>query len=136
MTLADHADVLRIWRSAKGICVVPEDSREGIATYLSRNRGLCFVATVEGRIVGAVICGHDGRRGFLRHLAVTAAFRKQGIGRALAEKCRQALSRQGIRKCNLYVMRDNPSAMRFWEGLGYKALDDDYVTLQAGTKGD
>jgi ribosomal protein S18 acetylase RimI-like enzyme len=135
MTIADHGDVHRLWRNTAGICVVAEDSRERIALYLSRNRGLCFVATVEGRIVGTILCGHDGRRGVLRHLAVRPAFRNRGIGRALSERCRRALCRQGIRKCNLYVMKDNPAGMRFWERLGYRLLDDDYRTLQSATSG-
>jgi N-acetylglutamate synthase len=133
MTIADHGDVLRIWKSSDGICVVAEDSLKGIALYLARNRGLCFVATVTGEVVGTVLCGHDGRRGILRHLAVKPAFRRCGIGRALAKRCLRELAAQGVRKCNLYVMRDNPSGMRFWEGLGYRLLDDDYGTLQAPT---
>jgi ribosomal protein S18 acetylase RimI-like enzyme len=133
MTIADHGEVHRIWRSAKGICVVEEDAREGISLYLSRNRGLCFVATVGGRIVGTVLCGHDGRRAILRHLAVRPGYRRRGIGRELVERCRRALRRRGIRKCNIYVMKDNPGGLRFWVGLGYRVLDDDYLTLQAST---
>jgi ribosomal protein S18 acetylase RimI-like enzyme len=135
MRMADHPQVHRIWRSSDGVCVVAEDSRGDIALYLSRNRGLCFVATVDGQIVGTVLCGHDGRRGILRHLAVKRAFRNRGIGRALAETCLRALAVRGIRKCNLYVMKDNPSGMRFWSHLGYRLLDEDYRTLQAATGG-
>jgi ribosomal protein S18 acetylase RimI-like enzyme len=134
MTIGDHRHAHRIWKNARGICVVAEDSRGGIALYLSRNRGLCFVATVDREVVGTVLCGHDGRRGILRHLAVKPAFRNRGIGSALAARCLAVLSRQGIRKCNLYVMRDNPSGMRFWERMGYRLLDNDYGTLQAPTK--
>jgi ribosomal protein S18 acetylase RimI-like enzyme len=133
MTIADHGDVHRIWRNSDGIVVMAEDSREGIAVYLSRNRGLCFVATVDGKIVGTILCGHDGRRGILRHLAVMPAFRKRGIGQALAGRCLKALSDEGIRKCNLYVMKDNRPGLRFWKNLGYRLLDDDYCTLQAAT---
>ena len=133
MTLADHRRAYKIWKKSKGICVVAEDSRGGIALYLSRNRGLCFVATIDGRVVGTVLCGHDGRRGILRHLAIVPAFRNRGTGSALAARCLVALSKQGIRKCNLYVMRDNPSGMQFWERMGYRMLDDDYGTLQAPT---
>jgi N-acetylglutamate synthase len=133
MRLADHGDVHRIWRNAEGICVVEDDSRRGIKLYLSRNRGLCFVATVGARIVGTVLCGHDGRRGILRHLAVVPEFRNIGIGRALAERCLGALARQGVRKCNIFVMDDNPSGMRFWRHLGYRLLADEYRTLQIGT---
>jgi ribosomal protein S18 acetylase RimI-like enzyme len=134
MTIGDHGDAHRIWKNTEGIVVVAEDSRGGIALYLARNRGLCFVATVGGEVVGTVLCGHDGRRGILRHLAVKPAFRGCGIGSALAARCLAALASHGIRKCNLYVMRDNRSGMRFWERKGYKLLDDDYGTLQAPTK--
>jgi ribosomal protein S18 acetylase RimI-like enzyme len=133
MTIADHGAAHRIWRLSEGICLVREDSRKGIALYLSRNPGLCFVAVVDARIVGTVLCGHDGRRGILRHLAVAPAFRNRGIGRELARRCLRALAGQGIRKCNLYVMKDNPSGMRFWGRLGFGILDDDYSTLQAST---
>jgi ribosomal protein S18 acetylase RimI-like enzyme len=133
MTIADHGDVHQIWRKSDGIVVMEEDSAEGIALYLARNRGLCFVASVDGKIVGTVLCGHDGRRGILRHLAVLPAFRNRGIGKALAGRCLKALSAEGVMKCNLYVMKDNRSGMRFWERLGYRLLDDDYCTLQAPT---
>ncbi len=133
MTIADHGNVHRIWRNSEGIILVAKDSRKGIDLYLSRNRGLCFVATIAGEIVGTVLCGHDGRRGILRHLAVKPAFRNRGIGRDLAKRCLRALSAKGIRKCNLYVMKDNPSGTRFWEHQGYKVLAEDYRTLQAAT---
>jgi ribosomal protein S18 acetylase RimI-like enzyme len=133
MKLDDHGDVHRIWRNAEGICVVSDDSRAGIRLYLARNRGLCFVAAADSRIVGTVLCGHDGRRGILRHLAVIPAYRGRGIGRALVDRCLRALARQGIRKCNIFVMDDNPSGMRFWRRLGYRLLADDYRTLQIGT---
>jgi N-acetylglutamate synthase len=135
MTLADHGDVHLIWRNADGICVVEEDSRKGIRLYLARNRGLCFVATAGARIVGTVLCGHDGRRAILRHLAVIPEFRGHGIGRALVARCLRALARGGISKCNIFVMDANTSGMRFWKHLGYRLLADEYRTLQIGTSG-
>jgi ribosomal protein S18 acetylase RimI-like enzyme len=134
MTLADHGAVLRIWRKAKGICVVAEDSRAGVRLYLARNRGLCFVATSGDRIVGTVLCGHDGRRGILRHLAVIPEFRNRGIGRALTARCLRALARQGVGKCNIFVMDGNLEGMRFWRRLGYRLLANEYRTLQVGTR--
>lgn len=134
MTLADHGAVHRIWRRAQGICVVDDDSRSGIRLYLSRNPGLCFVATVDARIVGTVLCGHDGRRAILRHLAVVPEFRKQGIGSALVDRCLRALARQRIMKCNIFVMDGNIPGMRFWRRLGYRLLADEYRTLQIGTR--
>jgi ribosomal protein S18 acetylase RimI-like enzyme len=133
MTVADHGAMHRIWRNSDGIILVAEDSRRGIDLYLARNRGLCFVAAVADEIVGTVLCGHDGRRGILRHLAVKPRFRNRGIGSELARACMSALSSSGIRKCNLYVMKDNPQGMRFWKRLGYKVLAEDYSTLQAAT---
>ncbi len=134
MTLADHGAARRIWKNAQGICIVPEDSRGGIRLYLARNRGLCFVATSDGRIVGTVLCGHDGRRGILRHLAVIPQFKGAGIGRALAERCLRALARQGVRKCNVFVMDDNSEGLRFWKHLGYRLLANEWRTLQKGTR--
>jgi ribosomal protein S18 acetylase RimI-like enzyme len=133
MTIADHGAVHRLWRTSDGIVLVADDSRRGIGLYLARNRGLCFVATVDDEIVGTVLCGHDGRRGILRHLAVKPAFRNLGIGRDLAKRCLSALASSGIRKCNLYVMKDNSQGMRFWKRLGYRVLAEDYRTLQAST---
>ena len=118
MTLADYAAVHRLWRLTKGMALGPDDSRAGIRLYLARNPGLCFVAVAEGKIVGAVICGHDGRRGILRHLAVTPKFRRQGIGRALVGKCLSGLEKQGIRKCNIFVMDYNQAGLRWWKNLG------------------
>jgi N-acetylglutamate synthase len=138
LTLADHDEVYRLWTQCEGICVSDDDARDRIELYLERNPGLCWVATVEvplsgktvAAIVGTVLCGHDGRRGILRHLAVAPAFRRGGLGRSLVEKCLAALAAQGIRKCNIYVQDDNLAGRKFWEHLGYRALTDDYRTLQ------
>ena len=118
MKLADYAAVYRLWRATKGMALVEDDSRAGIKLYLARNPGLCFVATVNAKIVGTVICGHDGRRGILRHLAVRPKFRKRGIGRTLVQKCLDGLATQGIRKCNIFVMDYNKAGLRWWKNLG------------------
>jgi N-acetylglutamate synthase len=110
-----------------------DDNREGIALYLRRNRGLCFIATSENQLIGTVLCGHDGRRGILRHLAVRKEFRKQGIARRLVQKSLTGLAGQGIQKCNLYVMDYNVTGLRFWKHIGFHLIADDYRTLQIGT---
>jgi ribosomal protein S18 acetylase RimI-like enzyme len=130
MVLADYDPVYRIWAEAEGMCLGEDDSRGRIRLYLGRNPGLCFVATSGKGIVGTVLCGHDGRRGILRHLAVVPGFRKQGVGRALTARCLAALSRSGIRRCNLYVEDNNPAGIRFWEHLGFRQIKDDYRTFQ------
>jgi ribosomal protein S18 acetylase RimI-like enzyme len=130
MTLADYAAVYRLWEQAEGLSLVEDDEREGIKLYLARNRDLCFVAVAEEKIIGTVLCGHDGRRGVLRHLAVQPEFRKRGIGKALVQKCLAALAKEGIRKCNLYVMDYNVAGMRFWKHIGYRLFKYDFRTLQ------
>jgi len=134
MTLADYDEVFRLWSEAPGIFLGDDDTRDRIELYLKRNKGLCFVAEAEGRVVGTVLCGHEGRRGILRHLTTERALRGNGIGRALTQQCLAALAEQGIRKCNLYVMDANPEEMGFWKHVGFHQLDDDYRTLQHPTQ--
>ena len=134
MTIADYDAVHALWSETEGMSLGDDDTRERIALYLARNPDLCFVATVTGRIVGTVLCGHEGRRGILRHLAVKRAFRRQGIARDLVNQCLADLARQGIRKCNIFVLDENPDGLRFWEHMGWYRLKDDYRTLQKQTE--
>jgi len=78
MRIDDYEDVYRLWEQTEGLTLEESDSREDIEIYLRRNQGLCFVACSDDRIVGTVLCGHEGRRGILRHLAVKRKFRDQG----------------------------------------------------------
>lgn len=133
MTPADYDEVYQLWSGSPGITLEDDDTRERIELYLKRNQGLCFVAIADGHIVGTVLCGHEGRRGILRHLATKPAFRGAGIGRALTQRCLVALSGQGIRKCNIFVMDDNPDGLGFWKHNGFRQLADDYRTLQHPT---
>jgi ribosomal protein S18 acetylase RimI-like enzyme len=134
MTLDDYSDVCRLWEQTEGMSLEEDDSREAIAIYLRRNQGLCFVACVDGKIVGTVLCGHEGRRGILRHLAVTSDFRKKGVARALVNKCLAALAEQGVRKCNIFVLDENVEGLRFWDRMGWYRLPDNYRTLQILTE--
>jgi len=121
MTINDYDDVLALWQQCEGIWLHPHagDGREGIARYLERNPGLSLTARVDGALAGAVLCGHDGRRGGLHHLAVATAYRGQGIGRALVERCLTALVAQGIARCNILVVAENKSGLQFWRRLGW-----------------
>jgi ribosomal protein S18 acetylase RimI-like enzyme len=76
------------------------------------------------------LCGHEGRRGILRHLAVRPDYRNRGVGRALVNACLAAMHAEGIAACNVFVMDDNPAGMRFWEHIGFYRLHDNYRTLQ------
>ena len=125
MTADDYDEVAALWQSTEGIGLDEHvDTREGIAAYLARHPGLSFVALQEGRIVGAALCGHDGRRGYLHHLAVVPTCRRQGIGRALVEACLFALASAGIPKCNIFLLADNELGKAFWKHNGWNERDD------------
>lgn len=119
MTMDDYDGVLAIWRAAEGVGVSDADSRENIARYLQRNPGMSFVARCGTAIAGAVLCGHDGRRGFLHHLAVAPEYRRQGIGTALVEASCRALRGAGLTKCHLFVFAANADGRAFWAGASW-----------------
>lgn len=118
-TMEDYVQVMALWTMCDGIGISRADSMEGIQAFLERNPGLSFVATDGDRIVGAVLCGHDGRRGYLHHLAVHEKWRRQGIGRRLVEECLAGLAREGIQKCHALVRRENQDGMEFWKSEGW-----------------
>src|SRR4051812_31651075 len=119
MELADYPAVLALWQATEGLTLRDaDDSEEAIARYLKRNPGLSFVAEDEAGLIGAVLCGHDGRRGLLHHLAVAASHRGQGIGGALVERCLEGLRAEGISKCHLFVKAENLNGLSFWRHLG------------------
>ena len=96
MAIADYAEVNALWRATEGLGLSESDEREPIAANLDRNPGMSFVAVNGDCIVGAVLGGHDGRRGYLHHLAVTPGWRRRGIGRALVETSLAQLKAAGI----------------------------------------
>jgi N-acetylglutamate synthase len=123
MDLGHYGQAHELWRRTEGISLTETDSREGIDRYLRRNPGMCFVALEEGRLVGTILGGHDGRRGYVTHLAVDAACRGKGIGSALVERCVEALKAEGMPAANLFVLADNVAGRRFWEAHGWQWPD-------------
>jgi ribosomal protein S18 acetylase RimI-like enzyme len=119
MTIADYEEVRSLWSESEGLDLSDADSRSSIERFLERNPGLSFVVREDGQLVGAVLCGHDGRRGYIDNLAVRASHRRQGIGRMLASRCVYQLIRIGISKWNLFVREDNQAAISFWRQLGW-----------------
>jgi ribosomal protein S18 acetylase RimI-like enzyme len=119
MTLADFEPVLRLWQETEGVGLNESDKRDAVAHFLDRNPGLSRVALDGTKIVGTLMCGHDGRRGYLHHLAVVKTHRKQGLGKALVEACLADLAQQGIAKCNICLFAVNAEGQAFWEHNGW-----------------
>lgn len=124
MISADYDAVLKLMHNTPGISLRDADSREATERYLARNPEMSFVAEVQGRLIACVMCGHDGRRGYLQHLLVLPDYRRQGIAQALVERCLVALEQRGIHKCHLDVFKINTSAARYWQGQGWKLRTD------------
>lgn len=118
-TIQDHSAATELWKNSEGVSLSAADSRENIEHYLERNAGLSFVAYDGGHLVGAVLCGHDGRRGYLHHLAVHSDHQKRGIGKALTTRCLDALAAKGIQRCHLFVYGQNRPAREFWTRIGW-----------------
>ncbi|MDR2788455.1 MAG: GNAT family N-acetyltransferase [Candidatus Accumulibacter sp.] len=124
MAADDHPAMIELMRRSPGVSVRDADTPEGLARFLVRNPGLSFVAESDGRLVGCLMGGHDGRRGHLHHLAVDAGHRRRGIASALVERCLSALERQGIHKTHIDVYRNNAAGNGFWENAGWSRRDD------------
>ncbi len=125
MQLDDYDKVYALWLSCSGMGLNNlDDSREGISKYLARNPNTCFVAVEQDCIVGAILTGHDGRRGYISHTAVSPDYQRQGIGRQLVDTALKALEEQGINKVNLVVFSNNEKGNAFWEKMGFTMRSD------------
>jgi ribosomal protein S18 acetylase RimI-like enzyme len=125
MSARDCDAVISLWRSTPGIGLDEDcDSRHGIARYLDRNPGLSFVACEGTEVVGAVLSGNDGRRGYLHHLAVAKSHRRRGIGKELVASCLRSLARRRIAKCNIFLFKTNAAGKSFWERNDWRLRED------------
>jgi ribosomal protein S18 acetylase RimI-like enzyme len=123
--IGDYPALHLLWRNCKGIGLHNDvDCEHGIGLYLARNPGLSFVAVLKGKIVGAVLCGHDGRRGYIQHLAVAENHRRGSIGTTLVDNVIDRLKQKGISKCNVLVFEDNLDALEFWQSIGWTKRDN------------
>ncbi|MDD4311668.1 MAG: GNAT family N-acetyltransferase [Eubacteriales bacterium] len=125
MTIADYEDIYQLWIHTPGMGLnTTDDSRAGIEAYLRRNPNTCFVAQEDGACIGAILAGHDGRRGFIYHLTVAMEHRGKKIGSKLVKEAMAALKREGIHKVALVVFDKNEAGNAFWEKLGFGKRED------------
>ena len=125
MTIDDYEKVYELWMSCVGMGLNHlDDSKEGIARFLRRNPDTCFVAETEHHIVGVIIAGNDGRRGYIYYTAVSPQYRKQGIAKSLLNTAMTALQKNGIHKVALVVFERNQTGNDFWEKLGFIPRSD------------
>ena len=119
MQISDYDSVIALWRDCDGVSLRDADSSAGIDKYLQRNPALSFVAQQDSEIVGTIMAGHDGKRGYIQHLAVANEARGQGIASHLVRLCLEALKLQGIEKSHVHVLGDNEAGRKFWSGRGW-----------------
>lgn len=125
MTISDYEGVYDLWINTPGMGLnITDDSREGIEKYLKRNPTTSFVAEYEGGIVGVIMAGHDGRRGYIHHTAVLPAWRNQGVAKKLVDHAMEALDKEGINKVALVVFQRNSMGNGFWEKIGFTGRED------------
>ena len=122
-TIEDYDAAIELWSRIEGLDVAEGDDPETITRYLKQNRGLSRVALDGSTIVGAALCGHDGRRGYIYHLAVDPAYHGRGIGKQLMDECLAGLKRAGLQRANILVAKDNPRGRDFWRRNGWEDLD-------------
>ena len=125
MTMDDYEQVYALWKQIHGFGIRSvDDSREGIQRFLRRNPATSVVAIEDGKIVGAILCGHDGRRGCLYHVCVDADYRMRGIGKSMVVFAMEALKKEKINKVSLIAFTKNDIGNAFWNEIGWKKRQD------------
>ena len=125
MTIDDYEEVYALWMSIKGFAMRSlDDSRDGVARFLKRNPDASVVAVADGKVVGSILCGYDGRRGCLYHVCVREDCRMQGIGKSMVVYCMDALEREHISKVSLIAFTKNDIGNAFWKGIGWTKRED------------
>ena len=125
MTVSDYEAVRELWLTIKGFAIRSiDDSKAGVSRFIERNPGLSTVAVEGDLVVGAILCGHDGRRGTLYHVCVREGYRKRGIGKAMVVRCMKALQEQGINKVALIAFTSNDVGNAFWKEIGWTKRQD------------
>ena len=125
MTLEDYENVYALWMKIKGFAIRSiDDSKEGVERFLNRNPGISVVAEEDGKIVGAILCGHDGRRGCMYHVCVDPEYRLKGIGKSMVVFAMEALRKEKINKVSLIAFTKNDVGNAFWKEIGWTGRKD------------
>lgn len=125
MTMEDYEEVYALWKTIRGFGIRSiDDSREGVQRFLKRNPTTSIVALDKDRIIGAILCGHDGRRGCFYHVCVHQQYRKHGIGKQMATVAMRALQQEHINKVNLIAFKKNEGGNEFWKHVGWNCRED------------
>ena len=125
MKIEDYDQVYTLWSKIKGFGIRSiDDSREGIERFIKRNPTTSIVAEEDGKIVGAILCGHDGRRGCLYHVCVEEAYRMKGIGKAMVVEAMEMLKAENINKVSLIAFTKNDIGNAFWKEIGWTKRED------------
>ncbi|MCM1039643.1 MAG: GNAT family N-acetyltransferase [Roseburia sp.] len=125
MTIEDYDEVRALWMTIKGFGIRSvDDSREGVEAFLRRNPLTSVVDVEDGKIVGSILCGHDGRRGCLYHVCVAQDYRMRGIGKAMVVFCMNALKKEHVNKVSLIAFTRNDIGNAFWKQIGWTKRED------------
>jgi len=120
--VSDYDAALELWERVEGLEIAEGDDRESVASFLARNPGLSRVATDGATLIGVTLCGHDGRRGYIYHLAVDPAYRARGLGKRLMKECLDGLRQAGLKRALILVADDNPGGRKFWRRYGWEEV--------------
>ena len=125
MTEKDYEEAHDLWMTIHGFGIRSiDDSKEGVGRFLKRNPNISAVAEVEGKVVGTILCGHDGRTGSFYHVCVHEDYRRCGIGKAMAIFCMRALQEEHVNKVSLIAFRENELGNKFWHEEGWNMRQD------------
>jgi ribosomal protein S18 acetylase RimI-like enzyme len=124
MTIEDYSQAYALWLLCGNGLNDKDDSKEGIEKYLKRNPTTSFIAVDGEKIVGVILCGHDGRRGIIQHACVSPDYRRYGIGKKLVDLALEALKDEGINKVLLVAFKKNAGGNAFWEAQGFTLRED------------
>ncbi|MCH5300627.1 MAG: GNAT family N-acetyltransferase [Ruminococcus sp.] len=127
MKKSDYDEVFAMWQITTQRALSDADSRKGIEKYIDRNPGMSQVAVEDGKIIGTVLAGHDGRRGFIHHMAVMPQYRRHGIGHKLAQVAISKIEADGIDKTHIFCYQNNETGQSFWRDFGFTKRDDVFV---------